>query len=150
MVWLVIVVLVILSINKWSQYELIIKDQETNEEYLKIEVDVGDRLELTWIHSVELTPWSEVLEVVDGRQLKLVETRFQSFGAGVPYETEGNVLVQDGYTIMTDLHQMFTSYRWIHSHQAQFTLTRNGENIFLPKDLPHHHRIEMLIGKRWK
>lgn len=144
----VIVALALVRFNSWSQLDLIIKDQETNKEYIRLKVQEGDQLELSWIHSVELTPWIEVLVVTNDERLMLIETRFQSFGAGMPHETEGDVLVKDGYTIMTNLEQLFTSYRWVHSHNAQFTLTKNGENIFLADELPHHQRMEMFIEKR--
>lgn len=143
-----LVALATLIFNIWGDYDLVIRDQETNKEYIRLKVQVGDQLELAWIHSVELTPWIEVLEIVEDEHLMLIETRFQSYGAGVPYETEGNVLVRDGYTIMTDLDQLFTSYRWIHSHNAQFTLTKNGKYVFLADELPHHQRMEMFIEKR--
>jgi hypothetical protein len=141
-------VLTLLLFNIWSHYDLIIKDQETNTEYIRLQVQAGDQLEFAWIHSVELTPWIEVLEVTRDERLKLIETRFQSYGAGVPHATEGNALVKDGYTIMTELEQFFTSYRWIHSHNAQFTLSRNGKNVFLADELPHHQLLEMFIEKR--
>lgn len=143
-----LVALATLIFNIWGDYDLVIRDQETNKEYIRLKVQVGDQLELAWIHSVELTPWIEVLEIVEDEHLMLIETRFQSYGAGVPYETEGNFLVRDGYTIMTDLDQLFTSYRWVHSHNAQFTLTKNGKYVFLADELPHHQRMEMFIEKR--
>lgn len=143
-----LVALAALIFNIWGDYDLVIRDQETNKEYIRLKVQVGDQLELAWIHSVELTPWIEVLEIVEDEQLMLIETRFQSYGAGVPYETEGNFLVRDGYTIMTDIDQLFSSYRWVHSHNAQFTLTKNGKYVFLADELPHHQRMEMFIEKR--
>lgn len=143
-----LVALATLIFNIWGDYDLVIRDQETNKEYIRLKVQVGDQLELAWIHSVELTPWIEVLEIVEDEQLMLIETRFQSYGAGVPYETEGNFLVRDGYTIMTDIDQLFSSYRWVHSHNAQFTLTKNGKYVFLADELPHHQRMEMFIEKR--
>lgn len=143
-----LVVLATFIFNIWGDYDLVIRDQETNKEYIRLKVQVGDQLELAWIHSVELTPWIEVLEIVEDEHLMLIETRFQSYGAGVPYETEGNFLVRDGYTIMTDIDQLFTSYRWVHSHNAQFTLTKNGKYVFLADELPHHQRMEMFIEKR--
>lgn len=143
-----LVALATLIFNIWGDYDLVIRDQETNKEYIRLKVQVGDQLELAWIHSVELTPWIEVLEIVEDEHLMLIETRFQSYGAGVPYETEGNFLVRDGYTIMTDIDQLFTSYRWVHSHNAQFTLTKNGKYVFLADELPHHQRMEMFIEKR--
>lgn len=143
-----LVALATLIFNIWGDYDLVIRDQETNKEYIRLKVQVGDQLELAWIHSVELTPWIEVLEIVEDEHLMLIETRFQSYGAGVPYETEGNFLVRDGYTIMTDIDQLFSSYRWVHSHNAQFTLTKNGKYVFLADELPHHQRMEMFIEKR--
>lgn len=51
-----LVALATLIFNIWGDYDLVIRDQETNKEYIRLKVQVGDQLELAWIHSVELTP----------------------------------------------------------------------------------------------
>lgn len=147
-----LVVLVLTSCSGKSQgdYQLLICDQNDDKEYVRQDVHVGDQLEVSWIHSVELTPWIEVLEVSDDQTLILTETRFQSFGAGVPHDSEGEVQVIDGFTVMTGLERSFEQYRWIHSQEAKLTVQLNGEPLLLPEDVPHHHRVVMYLEKEVK
>lgn len=131
-----------------GQYVLVLKEQRSATEYMCHQVEVGDEIEFSWIHSVEKTPWLELLKVHENQQLVLVETRFQSFGAGVPHEAEGKVYIENGYTVMTGLERSFEKYQWIHSQQAQFSIRINGQLLVSPEDLPHHQPIEMYIEKR--
>ncbi|WP_081792121.1 DUF1850 domain-containing protein [Caldalkalibacillus mannanilyticus] len=132
-----------------SGQKLIIQHQKTAEIYNQIDIERGDRIEVAWIHSVEKTPWSEIFEVTHEGQLQLIETRFQSFGAGVPHlALSEDMHTEDGYTVITGFSHILPHYRWIHSQQAEFSISINGERIMAPHDLPHHHPIEMCIEKR--
>ncbi|MDQ0338233.1 hypothetical protein J2S00_001017 [Caldalkalibacillus uzonensis] len=131
-----------------GQYDLVIHNEKNGTVYVQQAVSEGDMLELSWIHSVEKTPWHEILQVESGHFV-LVETRFQSFGAGVPHTKEGTVKVEDDYVIMTELSEVIPVYRWIHSHHVQFGLELNGEPLLQTGDIPHHQPVEMRLKKRW-
>ncbi len=130
-----------------SDTELIIQSQEDGEVYKKVPVERGDEMVLAWVHSVEKTPWSEHYKVSKDRYLILEETRFQSFGAGVPHQ-KGDMMVKDGEVIVTDINEEHESLRWIHSRNAEFTLQLNGDVIFDAEELPHHEKIELRIEMR--
>lgn len=136
----------------WSQfvggtYELVIEDDRDKTEYVRIPLEQGAELQFSWVHSVELTPWIETL-IVSGTDFHLVETRFQSFGAGVPQIESATTYVKDGFTVMTDFKEVHDNYRWIHSHQAQHQLMKSGEIIVETTSIPHHRPIVMRIEKR--
>lgn len=130
-----------------ANYQLVIKEQRTNLEYLNVDVESGDKIEVHWIHSVELTPWVEVYEISDQMELKLIQTRFQSFGAGVPDSQIGTVTIVDGYIVINDLEVYIERFKWIHSHNANYELKLNGSMIIETKQLPHHIPIEFFIEK---
>lgn len=142
-----ILIVFIFSIVTAPKYELVVFDQETQEEYLRTEVQIGDILELSWRHSVELTLWIDYIEVID-EKLKLIETRFESFGAGVSPTTNGEIRFEDGYVVMSELEEIHESYKWIHSQHQKFTLSKDGNNILHHDDIPHHQKVEMVIEKR--
>lgn len=147
---LVFSLLLIGNMNTVASYQLVIKEQRKNVEYLNVEVESGDKIEVSWIHSVELTPWIEVYEVSDQRgqmELKLIETRFQSFGAGTPDSLVGTVTIEDGYIVINELEEYIERFKWIHSHDAQYELKLNGIMIMETKQLPHHIPIEFFIEK---
>ncbi|TMW69992.1 DUF1850 domain-containing protein [Alteribacter natronophilus] len=107
----------------------------------------GDLITLRWIHSVEKTPWLERYEVRDSGELVLVETEFESFGAGVDY-SRGEMTVEDGKVKVTDLEQHVPFISWIHSEQASYTITINETQAAGPEDLPHHEAIMVTVEKR--
>jgi hypothetical protein len=125
--------------------QLILADPRTKDVLLEEEVRPGDLLELSWVHSVEKTPWLETLEVTDDGRLKLIETKFKSFGAGVPHESEGKVETRDGYVVMSELDQLFEQYSWYHSQDADFRLKINDRILVDPEDIPHHQAVEMFV-----
>ena len=127
---------------------LIIRDQETKQIYVSKSVEIEGVIETSWIHSVEKTPWHEKWRITESGEFSLIETRFQSFGAGVPHQTEGNVRIVDGYTVMTGDSQILPVYRWIHSQNAQFKLMYNDSTILATEAVPHHSKLEMFIKKR--
>ncbi len=130
---------------KNKEKELVIYDQETKEEYARTDLNPNDFFTVEWIHSVEQTEWKEKLEINDEDKIILTETRFKSFGSGVPNEKAGKIMVKDGYVIMTDLYEEKEFYQWIHSHNANFKIKKNN-NVFLQtKDIPHHHKAEIII-----
>lgn len=61
-----------------------------------------------WIHSVELTPWEEIFKVSNGK-IYLEETRFQSFGAGVPDAIGKSTKTENGYVIFSEIHKEMPS-----------------------------------------
>lgn len=147
---IVFTLLFIINMNLPSNYHLVIKEQRSTVEYLNVEVESGDNIEVHWIHSVELTPWVEVYEISNQRgqmELKLIETRFQSFGAGTPDSLVGTVTIEDGYIVINDLDEYIERFQWIHSHSAKFELKLNGILIIETKQLPHHLPIEFFIEK---
>lgn len=127
---------------------LIISDQEEPDRvYLIQEVRPGDQIQISWTHSIEKSTWMDTLIVSEDAQLYLEETRFQSFGAGMPFTTEGQVRLKDGYVIMSQLHRPMPAYRWVHSHLVGHTVRLNGQVILHPEAIPHHRLAELSIRK---
>ncbi len=152
-VWPPIALLVVLGIFMLSDFEkeqlhLIIQEQRTNQEFKVFSVGKDDIIEVHWIHSVELTPWIEVYQTTENLQLALIETKFQSYGAGVPNQLEGTVSYRDGFTILSNLNQTIEKFQWMHSHDAEFKIIINGETVIYPRDLPHHTPMQFYVEKR--
>ncbi|WP_236784662.1 DUF1850 domain-containing protein [Alteribacter salitolerans] len=126
---------------------LVISDQENDQIFVEEQITEGQQITLSWIHSVEKTPWSEIYDVTEKGQLVLTETEFESFGAGVDF-SGGTMTVEDGKVVVKDIDQPVESITWIHSQNAEHTV-RIGETIKAgPEYLPHHHAIELVIEER--
>ncbi|HLR72019.1 MAG TPA: DUF1850 domain-containing protein [Pseudogracilibacillus sp.] len=126
---------------------IIIQDQETGVEYVKSKIIPEDVLTIQWEHSVEKTIWQEKLQIDQEGSIILTETRFRSFGAGVPFKKDGYTTIEDGFVVMKGLEEEKEEYQWIHSQKAQFKIFINGETLLHPTDIPHHHKAEIIIKK---
>lgn len=134
--------------SKQLNYQFIVKEQRSDMHFLNSDINSGDKIEVHWVHSVELTPWIEVYEVTGEMELKLKETRFQSFGAGVPDHDKGTVSIKNGFVVIKDIDEVIDSFKWIHSHEVNFELWINELKLIETEQLPHHFPIEFLIEKR--
>ena len=142
----ILFILITIFINREMKMELIIYDQDTGDEYARTEVKDGDQFTVQWVHSVEQETWQEILEINKQGEIVLIETRFRSFGSGVPSSKEdGNVYFEDGFLVMTDLYEVKQYYQWIHSHNAKFMILKNDEHFLHTTHIPHHHKAEMII-----
>ena len=118
-----------------------------------IEVTYGDEsfyieeesFEVGWIHSVEKEEWIEVYEVV-GDELLLKETRFKTFGAGVP--SEGEIIPStDGYVHMK-INRRMKELQLTVSENVQTTLYLSDEIIPLYNLTDNLEVVTIQIKKR--
>jgi hypothetical protein len=94
----------------------------------------GDRFSIVFTHSLMLSRVEEVFEATPDGRFRLVETRYEDFGAGLPYEEqpgqkmrfENGQIILDGYTAVFP-------HLWIRvGHIADHRLvTPAGETVHL-------------------
>ncbi|TWT05520.1 DUF1850 domain-containing protein [Planococcus sp. CPCC 101016] len=81
---------------------------------------------LQWIHSVEKEEWLEFYER-DGDNLLLTETKFKTYGAGVP--SDGEIISsKDGYVHMK-IGRLFNEMNLTISQNAQTTILTADKEI---------------------
>ncbi|WP_096438107.1 DUF1850 domain-containing protein [Alteribacter populi] len=142
---LVIISLLLISgCSDTDSWTLIVNSADQT--YIEKEIQSGDEIIMSWIHSVEKTPWRETYQVNENGEWVLIETAFESFGAGVSHEL-GTMTIEDGEVIVRDLEEMVPEITWIHSHNAKYTVYFNEESLIETGDLPHHIPIEIIIEK---
>ena len=89
---MLIVAVIILMSGTLSGKYLILEDDETGEIYSKIPVENFDEFEITFTHSVNKTPVTDIYQIREG-DIYLTGNIYYSFGAGVPTEIyEGQTL----------------------------------------------------------
>ncbi|MGE5592386.1 MAG: DUF1850 domain-containing protein [Betaproteobacteria bacterium] len=98
-----------------------------------VPMPVGGRFEVRFIHSVEQTPVREVFAVGPDLAIYLVETVYESFGAGLPTTAdEGARFVLDGGKItITGLHRRIGELRLAVSSVPGHALAIPGETVML-------------------
>ena len=105
----------------------------------------GESFEVGWIHSVEKEEWVEVYEVIDD-ELLLKETRFKTFGAGVP--SEGEIIPStDGFVHMK-VNQRMKELQLAVSENVQTTLYVSSEKIPLYDLTDNYEAVTIQITKR--
>lgn len=123
-----------------------VRDRETGERYFLEAADEGETLRLSWVHSIEHTPWVEVYRVSDGR-LALEEARVKSFGAGVDQvapETE----TRDGWVILRGTERTFPALNFIYSEDVGHELRVGDRKLTLEERVPHHAAVEVGVERR--
>ena len=94
--------------------ELVLTDKDTGKEIARYPVSDRDRFSVTFIHSVNKSPLTDIYEI-RGKDIYVVETHYHGFGAGVQTEIEeGQTLsyASDGTMIVSgfDKHIPDLSY----------------------------------------
>ncbi|WP_051301991.1 DUF1850 domain-containing protein [Salibacterium aidingense] len=130
-----------------NERQLVIEHEREGETFLELPVEPGDEVALSWVHSVEKTPWTDFFIVGESCDLLLEETQFESFGAGVEHEYE-DLKQRDGKLTAQNIQECHTTVNWIHSHDAEYHVKLNKEVVAAAKDLPHHEPLRMFIEKR--
>ena len=147
-IWFVFLLLFVSACANSEHLTLIVQSQEDQTVYNEVtHLKAEDTFTISWIHSVEKTPWREVYQLTDEGDLLLIETAFQSFGAGVPHQ-KGTMTVEDGEVVIRDINEQLSVFRWIHSQNVDFELEVNGSVVFDAEDLPHHERMQIFVEKR--
>jgi len=65
----------------------------------------GTRFALRWMHSVEEEDWIEEFTVIDSH-IRVVATRFKTFGAGVPAAAGSATTLEDGWVVMRGIDRV--------------------------------------------
>lgn len=129
----------------WS---LVCRHQRTGEVLAGAAVAPGTLVHLSWIHSIERSPWEETFRC-ESTGFTLVETRFEAFGAGMPYDAgEGRLTVEDGRVVIRDLARPFPVIRWIHSRRTRHQVSLGEDRTpFIPSEqLPDREPVELVRG----
>ncbi|GAE93702.1 hypothetical protein JCM21714_2805 [Gracilibacillus boraciitolerans JCM 21714] len=89
-----------------SHYQLVITDMNSKEVLWESSIKIGgDRFSHQYIHSVEKSPVQEIFELSNSGEIVTMESWTKSFGAGLPYQHQGEVSMKDGYYVMRNLNR---------------------------------------------
>ncbi|MDR6224381.1 DUF1850 domain-containing protein [Desmospora profundinema] len=125
----------------WPLDTLQVTDAETAEVYFRLPAREGETIRLSWIHSVERTPWVEEYEMVDGR-FSLREVRVQSFGAGVDVEAS-EVINREGWVVMRGIDRSDPVLSFWYSPRVRYQLEVDGHSLELEQRVEHNRPLEI-------
>lgn len=127
-----------------TQLHLVAAHQRRSEVYARTPVSPGTVISHSWIHSIELSRWSDFYRVEPDR-LVLSKTEFSEYGAGMPLD-EGDLRLTDGKIVIENIDRDFTAIRWFHSHRAQYRIGVDGDlRVIDAGSLPDREPLELRL-----
>lgn len=104
----------------------------------------SDHFDLSWIHSVEKEEWIETYSQQD-TQMLLTETKFKTFGAGVPSQAN-KVSLENGYVKM-EINQLFQELNLTVSSNVKTTIICDQKIIPLYKYTDDYTMVHIFVEK---
>lgn len=111
-----------------AQKRLVLRNPDSGEVYAEFAVEEGERFSITFIHSVNKTPVTDVYEIRGG-EIYAVETRYYSFGAGVQTEIEeGQSLnyAEDGAMVVSGIDKLVSGMIYVVGKVSDHSLEIGG------------------------
>ena len=140
MICVPLIVVTAIFIGTHAGYYLTLRNRDTHRLYARYRMNEGDRFSVTFIHSVNKYPLTDIYEIEDKR-IYVEETIYCSFGAGVqtelnPGEELSTVEIdRDDYhgkaMVISNIHQDRTNVGYIVGTVSDHVLEVNGQEISL-------------------
>jgi hypothetical protein len=130
---------------------LVLQNSETGAVIAVFPVNDGEEFSITFIHSVNQTPVTDVYQIKSGR-IHVVRTVYYSFGAGVQSEIgEGESLAYgpDGAMIVSGFNRPMDRLSYIVGTVSDHTLEIGGEKISLRELCGRNTRVQLTYGRRF-
>lgn len=122
-----------------------IANSRTGAGYGLRKVRPGMTIQLSWIHSMEKTPWMERYQV-RGRRFTLLEAKVKSFGAGVDQDAP-QVVTAGGWVRLSGTNRTFETLRFIHSPDIGRQVMIGGTQFRLDERVPTDAPVEIRVGR---
>ncbi len=130
---LIVAVILLISLTFSGTY-LVLEDDETGEIYNKIPVKDLDEFEITFTHSVNKSPVTDIYQIRSG-DIYLTGNIYYNFGAGVPteiYDGQSLTYGENGEMIISDMDTLMPHLVYVIGTVTDYYLSVNdGEKICL-------------------
>lgn len=114
-------------------HELVLRSGKTGEVFARYPMSEGDTFCVTFIHSVNQKPYTDMYRIEDGK-IYAEETRFAEFGAGVETElNKGETLStgKNGEIVISNIHTEMKHLSYIVGTVSDHVLTVGEKEISL-------------------
>jgi len=146
---MVVVIAAILTFTFRSGNDLVLRNGDTNEEIARFRVSEGDEFSVTFIHSVNQYPLTDVYEIRDGK-IYVVRTIYNNFGAGVQTEIEDGQTLEineNGEMVVSGFNMEMPWLSYIVGTVSDHTLTVHGEEISLRELCGRNSKVAFSVEK---
>lgn len=146
---MVVVIAAILTFVFRSGDYLVLRNGDTNEEFARFRVSEGDEFSVTFIHSVNQYPLTDVYEIRDSK-IYVVRTIYNNFGAGVQTEIEDGQTLEineNGEMVVSGFNMEMPWLSYIVGTVSDHTLTLHGEEISLRELCGRNSKVAFSVEK---
>ena len=143
---LVAAVIILITLSSLQGPVLVLEDDQTGKVYMKIPVSDGDEFSLTFVHSVNKSPVSDIYQIRGG-DIYLTGTIYYGFGAGVPTELYGDQVMsygENGEMIISNMDTLIPHLVYLAGTVNDHNLSINGgENICLQENCGYNTHVKI-------
>ena len=146
---MVVVIAAILTFPFRSGNDLVLRNGDTNEEIARFRVSEGDEFSVTFIHSVNQYPLTDVYEIRGGK-IYVVRTIYNNFGAGVQTEIEDGQTLEineNGEMVVSGFNLEMPWLSYIVGTVSDHTLTLHGKEISLRELCGRNSKVAFSVEK---
>ena len=146
---MVVVIAAILTFTFRSGNDLVLRNGDTNEEIARFRVSEGDEFSVTFIHSVNQYPLTDVYEIRGGK-IYVVRTIYNNFGAGVQTEIEDGQTLEineNGEMVVSGFNMEMPWLSYIVGTVSDHTLTLHGKEISLRELCGRNSKVAFSVEK---
>lgn len=121
-------------------YYLTVRERDTGRLYARYRIGEGDRFSVTFIHSVNNYPLTDIYEIEE-KNIYVEETVYCSFGAGVQTELNPGEVLDKVYVdrpdyqgwamVIRNIHQLRNNVGYIVGTVSDHVLTVDGQDVSL-------------------
>lgn len=129
---------------------LILRNGDTGKILAAYPVNEGDEFSVTFVHSVNQTPVTDVYQIRDGA-IYVTRTRYYSFGAGVQTQVEPGQTLEygaDGSLIVSGFERRMDSLSYIVGTVSDHILQIGGESVSLRELCGRNATVRFYCGSR--
>jgi hypothetical protein len=133
-----------------SAQALVLKNADTGEVMAAYPIDDGHEFSITFIHSVNKSPVTDVYEI-HGKEIYVIRTKYYSFGAGVQTEVEEGQTLEyglDGSMIVSGFNRRIDKLSYIVGTVSDHMLEIGGETISLRELCGKNTTVQFCIERK--
>ncbi len=137
---IILIIAAAVFLSSRTLWYLTVRNRDTGELYARYRMSEGERFSITFIHSVNNYPLTDIYEI-ENKNIYVEETVYCSFGAGVQTELNpGEVLdkvyidrpdYQGWAMVIRNIHQLRNNVGYIVGTVSDHVLNVNGQDVSL-------------------
>ena len=146
---MVVVIAAILTVSLRNGDYLVLRNGDTGAEFARFRVSEGDEFSVTFIHSVNQYPLTDVYQIRD-HKIYVIRTIYNNFGAGVQTEIEDGQILEineNGEMVVSGFNMEMAWLSYIVGTVSDHTLTLHEKKISLRELCGRNSKVSFSVER---